>query len=151
MNKFLRNVIFYLMVAIVGMWMFDYYSAAKPATVVQKNEINYSAFLQEVDAENVASVVVLDNTITGKTKDGKEFTVLIPVNDNTVMSRLEASRVDITIDKEPQSPWWLNILSSILPMLLIVGLWFFMMNNAGGGRGMMNFGRSSARRIDESK
>lgn len=139
------------MVAIVGMWMFDYYSAAKPATVVQKNEINYSAFLQEVDAENVASVVVLDNTITGKTKDGKEFTVLIPVNDNTVMSRLEASRVDITIDKEPQSPWWLNILSSILPMLLIVGLWFFMMNNAGGGRGMMNFGRSSARRIDESK
>ena len=151
MNKFLRNVIFYLMVAIVGMWMFDYYSAAKPATVVQKNEINYSAFLQEVDAENVASVVVLDNTITGKTKDGKEFTVLIPVNDNTVMSRLEANRVDITIDKEPQSPWWLNILSSILPMLLIVGLWFFMMNNAGGGRGMMNFGRSSARRIDESK
>lgn len=139
------------MVAIVGMWMFDYYSAAKPATVVQKNEINYSAFLQEVDAENVASVVVLDNTITGKTKDGKEFTVLIPVNDNTVMSRLEANRVDITIDKEPQSPWWLNILSSILPMLLIVGLWFFMMNNAGGGRGMMNFGRSSARRIDESK
>lgn len=151
MNKFLRNVIFYLMVAIVGMWMFDYYSAAKPATMAQKNEINYSAFLQEVEADHVASVVVLDNTITGKTKDGKEFTVLIPVNDNTVMSRLEANRVDITIDKEPQSPWWLNILSSILPMLLIVGLWFFMMNNAGGGRGMMNFGRSSARRIDESK
>lgn len=138
------------MVAIVGMWMFDYYAASKP-TMAQKNEINYSSFLQEVEANHVASVVVLDNTITGKTKDGKEFSVLIPANDATVMSRLEANQVDITIDKEPQSPWWLNILSSILPMLLIVGLWFFMMNNAGGGKGMMNFGRSSARRIDESK
>ncbi|MCQ2381668.1 MAG: cell division protein FtsH, partial [Acidaminococcaceae bacterium] len=95
---------------------------------------------------------MLDNTITGKLRDGKEFSVLIPVNDNSVMSRLEENHVDITIDKEPQSPWWLNILSSILPMLLIVGLWFFIMNNGGGGgRGIMNFGRSSARLVDENK
>lgn len=150
MSKFIRNIIFYLMVVIVGMWMFDYYSAAKPS-LAQKNEINYSTFLQQVDNNQVASVVVLDNTITGKTKDGKEFSVLIPPYDNTVMSRMEKNNVDITIDKEPQSPWWLNILSNILPMLLIVGLWFFIMNNGGGGRGIMNFGRSSARRVDESK
>lgn len=150
MSKFIRNIIFYLMVVIVGMWMFDYYSAAKPP-LAQKNEINYSTFLQQVDNNQVASVVVLDNTITGKTKDGKEFSVLIPPYDNTVMSRMEKNNVDITIDKEPQSPWWLNILSNILPMLLIVGLWFFIMNNGGGGRGIMNFGRSSARRVDESK
>lgn len=150
MSKFIRNIIFYLMVVIVGMWMFDYYSTAKQP-LVQKNEINYSTFLQQVDNNQVASVVVLDNTITGKTKDGKEFSVLVPPYDNTVMSRMEKNNVDITIDKEPQSPWWLNILSNILPMLLIVGLWFFIMNNGGGGRGIMNFGRSSARRVDESK
>ena len=151
MSKFIRNIIFYLMVVIVGMWMFDYYAAAKP-TMTQKNEINYSTFLQQVDGSQVASVVVLDDTITGKTKDGKEFSVLIPPYDNTVMRRLEKNNVDITIDKEPQSPWWLNILSNILPMLLIVGLWFFIMNNGGGGgRGVMNFGRSGARRVDESK
>ncbi|MCQ2361902.1 MAG: ATP-dependent zinc metalloprotease FtsH [Acidaminococcaceae bacterium] len=138
------------MVVIVGMWMFDYYSTAKQP-LVQKNEINYSTFLQQVDNNQVASVVVLDNTITGKTKDGKEFSVLVPPYDNTVMSRMEKNNVDITIDKEPQSPWWLNILSNILPMLLIVGLWFFIMNNGGGGKGIMNFGRSSARRVDESK
>ncbi|MBQ0068053.1 MAG: ATP-dependent metallopeptidase FtsH/Yme1/Tma family protein, partial [Phascolarctobacterium sp.] len=134
MNKFLRNVIFYVLVVIVGMWMFDYYSTAKP-TLAQKNVINYSTFIQEVDNDQVLSVVVLDNTITGKLRDGKEFSVLIPVNDTTIMSRLEGKNVDITIDKEPQSPWWLNILSSILPMLLIVDLWFFIMNNGGGGRG----------------
>ncbi len=150
MSKFIRNIIFYLMVVIVGMWMFDYYSTAKQP-LVQKNEINYSTFLQQVDSNQVASVVVLDNNIMGKTKDGKEFTVLIPPYDNTVMDRLEKNNVDITIDKEPQSPWWLNILSNILPMLLIVGLWFFIMNNGNGGRGVMNFGRSGARRVDDSK
>lgn len=71
MNKFLRNVIFYLMVAIVGMWMFDYYSAAKPATMAQKNEINYSAFLQEVEADHVASVVVLDNNLPARLRTAR--------------------------------------------------------------------------------
>jgi len=151
LNKFFRNVLFYLMVVIVAMWMFDYYAVSKPTATAQKNEINYSSFLQELNENKVASVVILDNTVTGKTRDGKDFTVLIPVYDRSVLEKLQANKVDITIDKEPQSPWWLNILSSVLPMLLIVGLWFFIMNNAGGGRGMMNFGKAGARRVEEKQ
>ena len=46
----------------------------------------------------------------------------------------------------------MSILSSILPMLIIVGLWFMLMNQGGAGGGkVMNFGKSRARRYDEEK
>ncbi len=148
MNRFIRNVLFYLVVAVVAMWMFDYYAVNKTTMVQKKNEINYTAFVQEVDAGRVASVVILDNSITGKTSDGQEFVVLVPPYDRNIIQRLEDNKVDITIDKEPQSPWWLNILTSILPMLLIVGLWFFMMNGEGpgGNRNPFNFGKAKVRK-----
>lgn len=151
MNKFIRNVLFYLVVAVVAMWMFDYYAVNKTAMVQKKNEINYTTFVQEVDAGRVASVVILDNNVTGKTKEGREFTVLVPPYDRNIIQRLEEHKVNITVDKEPQSPWWLNILTSVLPMLLIVGLWFFIMNSggAGGGRNPFNFGKPTVRKAPE--
>lgn len=151
MNKFIRNVLFYLVVAVVAMWMFDYYAVNKTAMVQKKNEINYTTFVQEVDAGRVASVVILDNSVTGKTKDGREFTVLVPPYDRNIIRRMEEHQVNITVDKEPQSPWWLNILTSVLPMLLIVGLWFFIMNSggAGGGRNPFNFGKPTVRKAPE--
>ena len=151
MNKFIRNVLFYLVVAVVAMWMFDYYAVNKTTVAQKKNEINYTAFVQEVDAGRVASVVILDNNITGKTSDGKEFTVLVPPYDRNIVQRLEDHKVNITVDREPQSPWWLNILTSILPMLLIVGMWFFIMNSGGpgGGRNPFNFGKPTVRKSPE--
>ncbi|MBR5857691.1 MAG: ATP-dependent zinc metalloprotease FtsH, partial [Phascolarctobacterium sp.] len=68
------------------------------------------------------------------------------------ISKLQSKNVDIKAELPPQPPWWTGILSSVLPMLLIVGLWFLMMNNQGGGGGrVMNFGKSRARRYDEDK
>lgn len=60
--------------------------------------------------------------------------------------------MDIKAELPPQPPWWMSILSSILPMLIIVGLWFMLMNQGGAGGGkVMNFGKSRARRYDEEK
>ena len=94
---------------------------------------------------------IVDNIISGKLKDGQEFSTVVP-DDDTLISRLEAKNVEIRAELPPQPPWWTGILSSLLPMLLIVGLWFLLMNqsNGGGGR-VMNFGKSRARRYDEDK
>ena len=69
-----------------------------------------------------------------------------------MVEKLEAKKVDIKAELPPQPPWWMSILSSILPMLIIVGLWFMLMNQGGAGGGkVMNFGKSRARRYDEEK
>ena len=147
MNKFFKNVLFYLLIIIVMIWMFDFYGEknAKPS------EISYSSFLQHVQQDEIKQVTIVDNVISGKLKDGKEFSTVAP-NDSKLVEKLEAKKVDIKAELPPQPPWWMSILSSILPMLIIVGLWFMLMNQGGAGGGkVMNFGKSRARRYDEEK
>ncbi len=148
MTKFFKNVIFYLLLIMVVIGMFDYYSAAP----VKQTDLSYTKFLQQVDESKIKQVTIVDNVISGKLSDGKEFTTIVPNNDANLISRLQAKNVDIKAELPPQPPWWTGIVSSVLPMLLIVGLWFMMMNNSGGGGGrVMNFGKSRARRYDEDK
>ena len=148
MTKFFKNVVFYLLMIMVVIGMFDYYSAA-PA---KQTDLSYTKFLQQVDEDKIKQVTIVDNIISGKLSDGKEFTTVVPNNDANLISKLQSRNVDIKAELPPQPPWWTGILSSVLPMLLIVGLWFMMMNNQGGGGGrVMNFGKSRARRYDEDK
>lgn len=146
MNKFFKNVTFYLLIIIVMIWMFDYYSGGTE----KKDDISYTSFLQHVQQEEVKQVTIVDNIISGKLKDGKEFSTVVP-KDDTLIPKLEAKNVEIKAELPPQPPWWTGILSSILPMLLIVGLWFLLMNQSNGGGRVMNFGKSRARRYDEDK
>lgn len=147
MNKFFKNVLFYLLIIMVIIWMFDLYGEknSKPA------DISYTSFMQYVQQDEIKQVTIVDNVISGKLKDGKEFSTVAP-NDSKLVEKLEAKKVDIKAELPPQPPWWMSILSSILPMLIIVGLWFMLMNQGGAGGGkVMNFGKSRARRYDEEK
>lgn len=147
MNKFFKNVLFYLLIITVIIWMFYLYGEknSKPA------DISYTSFMQHVQQDEIKQVTIVDNVISGKLKDGKEFSTVAP-NDSKLVEKLEAKKVDIKAELPPQPPWWMSILSSILPMLIIVGLWFMLMNQGGAGGGkVMNFGKSRARRYDEEK
>lgn len=145
MNRFFKNVTFYLLIIIVAIWMIDYYSAS----TVSKTDITYSAFMKHVQQDEVKQVTIVDNVISGKLKDGKDFSTVAP-NDDSLIPTLRARDIEIKAELPPQPPWWTTILSSLLPMLLIVGIWFmFMQQSQGGGGRVMNFGKSRARRYDE--
>ena len=148
MNKFFKNVTLYLLVIIALIWMFDTYSGG---SAPKKDEISYTNFVKHVQAEEVQQVTIVENTISGKLKDGREFTTVAP-NDTDIVKKLEAKKVEIKAELPPQQPWWMGLLTSLLPMLIIVGVWFMMMNNAGGGGGkVFQFGKSRARRYDDDK
>lgn len=145
MNRFFKNVTFYLLIIIVAIWMIDYYSAS----TVSKTDITYSAFMKHVQQDEVKQVTIVDNVISGKLKDGKDFSTVAP-SDDSLIPTLRARDIEIKAELPPQPPWWTTILSSLLPMLLIVGIWFMLMQQSQGGGGrVMNFGKSRARRYDE--
>lgn len=145
MNRFFKNVTFYLLIIIVAIWMIDYYSAS----TVSKTDITYSAFMKHVRQDEVKQVTIVDNVISGKLKDGKDFSTVAP-SDDSLIPTLRARDIEIKAELPPQPPWWTTILSSLLPMLLIVGIWFMLMQQSQGGGGrVMNFGKSRARRYDE--
>lgn len=134
-----------MLIIIVAIWMIDYYSAS----TVSKTDITYSAFMKHVQQDEVKQVTIVDNVISGKLADGKDFSTVAP-NDDTLIPTLRARDIEIKAELPPQPPWWTTILSSLLPMLLIVGIWFMLMQQSQGGGGrVMNFGKSRARRYDE--
>ncbi|MBR1661659.1 MAG: ATP-dependent zinc metalloprotease FtsH [Acidaminococcaceae bacterium] len=146
MFKFFKNVAFYLLIVVAAIWAMDHYSAGN----VSKTDISYTAFIKHVQQDEVKSVTISENGISGRLKDGKTFTTVAP-NDSTLIPTLRSRDVEIRAELPPQTPWWATLLSTLLPMVLIVGLWFMLMNQSSGGSRMMNFGKSNARRYDESK
>ena len=147
MSKFFRNVSFYLLIVVVAIWVIDYYSA----TTVTKTDITYTNFMKQVQQDDVKSVTIVDNVITGKLKSGADFSTIAP-NDPKLIDTLRARDVEIRAQLPPQPPWWSTLLSSLLPMLLIVGLWFLLMNQSqGGGNRVMSFGKSRAKMYGDEK
>jgi len=147
LNKFFRNVSFYLLIIVIAISIIDYYST-KTTT---KQEITYTQFLRQVEEQKIDSVVIVENTIKGKAKDGNEFNVVAP-NDPTLINTLREKNVDIKAAQPTQPPWWTTIFSSLLPMLLLIGVWFFIMQQTqGGGNRVMSFGKSRAKLHSEDK
>ena len=87
----------------------------------------------------------MENSIKGQLADGTEFTTVAP-NDPNLINTLRDKGVEIKAELPPQPPWWTGIFSSLLPMLLLIGVWFFIMQQTqGGGNKVMSFGKSRAK------
>ncbi|MDR3576003.1 MAG: ATP-dependent zinc metalloprotease FtsH [Anaerolineaceae bacterium] len=113
-------------------------------------EITYSGFKTALNAGQITSVVVSDTNITGKMTNGTSFTT-IRVDDTDLTKTLEAQKVDIT-GQAPSNGGILGfLLTWILPLVLMIGLWYFFFGRNRGGAspmgGIFSFGKSKARSI----
>ena len=141
MNKFVKNIGFYLLIILIAISAIDYFSSR----VAVKPEINYSELLRQVQEQNVKGVTIVENSIKGQLADGTEFTTVAP-NDPNLINTLRDKGIEIKAELPPQPPWWTGIFSSLLPMLLLIGVWFFIMQQTqGGGNKVMSFGKSRAK------
>lgn len=151
MNKFLRNVGFYLLIILVAITVIDHFSV----DTSNKQEIDYTEFVKQVDDKNVSKVVMQNNNIKGTLKDGTEFTTITPGypnSDEELVKNLRNNGVDIKAENPPETPWWTTLFSSLLPMLLLIGVWFFIMQQSqGGGSRVMSFGKSRAKMMGDGK
>lgn len=114
-------------------------------------EITYSQLLTQVDQGQVKEVRLHRDKVEGKDQKDAKFISTTPLDQSELLRRMEAKGVNVKVESA-QTPLWLSLLSSILPILLLVGLsMFFMRQMQGGGRGAMGFGKSKARLLTEHK
>ena len=115
------------------------------------NEIPYSRVLEQAEAGNIAEVTITSDSITGTTTDGTEFTADKPLFDPELAPRLTEAGVEVTVNSDEGGSTIGAILINLIPILLILGLFLFMMRQMqGGGRGgAMSFGKSRARLLTE--
>lgn len=118
---------------------------------------NYTEFMENVEKGKIKEVTITtyDNyqEITGTTKDKEVFTMPISKNDDNLTQKLVDKGIKVTQAETPEPSPLFSLLSSLLPVLLLVGLFFFFMSQTQGGGGKMNqFGKSKARMtVDNGK
>lgn len=146
----LRNIAIWIAVALMLFTLFNIFQG--PGVKANIQEINFSQFTAEVDAGSIADVTIEGDAITGHYSNGSDFSTYAPPNDASLVQRLQARGVAITAKPErSDSPTLLGVLISWFPMLLLIGVWvFFMRQMQGGGRGVMGFGKSKAKLLNET-
>ncbi len=147
MSKFFRNIGVYLLLIIVAVSLIDFYSSETDQT----KETTYTKLLSDLNEGKIAKVTIVENTLRGTLKDGTEFQTVVP-EDPTLIGALRQHGVEIKAELPPSPPWWATVLSSILPILLLIGVWFFIMQQSqGGGSRVMSFGKSRAKLHSDDK
>ena len=150
MNDMLKNVVLWIVVAVVLMSMFNNFGGRKSADT----GMSYSQFIAAVKEGQIKQVSIDETVIRGLTGTGERFTTYSPPNDPHMVDDLLENHVDIKVDPPESESYLMQIFISWFPMLLLIGVWvFFMrqMQGGGGGRGAMSFGKSKARLIEEDQ
>ncbi len=148
MNNLTKNLILWMVIAIVLMAVFKNFAPAPPTT----GEPDYSSFLADVKQGQVDSVVIKGQKIKVYTRTGATYNVFAP-QDPKLIDDLLDNGVRVAAEEEDSPGLLAQILFSWFPLLLLIGVWIFFMRQmqGGGGRGALSFGKSKARMLTEEK
>ena len=146
MSPFYKNLALWLVISLMVILLFNMFNHPGQS----KQETSYSEFIAAVNDGEVNQVTIQGNDIFGKYKDGTSFRTFVP-NDPDLIRVLRDKGVQITAKAVEESPWFMTILISWFPMLLLIAVWIFFMRQmqAGGGKAM-SFGKSRARLVSDS-
>ncbi|MEK4345016.1 ATP-dependent zinc metalloprotease FtsH [Paenibacillus sp. FSL P4-0184] len=161
MNRFIRNSGFYLILFLVVVGIVQFVSNGNEAADFPR----YDELRQEIKSNNVKDLTVQFEgnafLVTGEYRElpadtkSKSFSTYIPPTDAAINELIQASDVngiELTQKKMEGTSIWLTFLSSIIPLVIMFILFFFLFNQAQGGGGkVMNFGKSKARLYNEEK
>src|SRR5437588_1616058 len=104
--------------------------------------------LQKGDVKSV-DIKTKDNTVDVTLRSGSKYEVgYIDAAANDLVRELKATPgVQFNVEGK-KSNGWLSLLTYVLPFLIFIGFWIFLMNQVqGGGSKVMSFGKSRAKRL----
>lgn len=146
-----KNLILWLVIAVVLMAVFDNFSPGENA----RPQTDYTTFLKEANQGMIREVRIdsSKNEIRGTKRTGETFVTYIPYFDDQLVSDLVKQDVKILGEPPQEQSLLTSIFISWFPMLLLIGVWIFFMRQmqGGGGRGAMSFGKSKARLLSEDQ
>jgi len=114
-----------------------------------EEEMIFSEFISKLDAGSVEEVVITENYVTGRLRDGKKFKTYLAEYPDLVKD-LKAKGVKITAKPPEQNPWYVNFFFSWGPIIFLVFIWiFFMRQMQTGGNKALSFGKSKAKLMSD--
>jgi cell division protease FtsH len=148
MNRFFRSALFPLIVIVLLVWL------ASQTLIPRRDsgdKVTYSQLIEHAESGNVRTAVFNPgrHEIKAELASGQKIKVYYPTDQSQIKLQNVLEKNGVKFDsKGVGSSLWVSLLTSLLPLLLLVGFWIFLMNQVqGGGSKVMSFGKSRAKRM----
>jgi cell division protease FtsH len=147
LSPFYKNLALWLVISLMMILLFNLFS--QPRSTQEK--LIFSDFLASVERGEVKEVTIQGHTIYGRYANRKEFRTFSPGYPDLIKA-LREKDVKITAKPEDDNPWYMTVLISWFPMILLIGFWiFFMRQMQAGGTKAMSFGKARAKLLTEKQ
>jgi len=149
-NNFLKTAALWVVIILIMFMLYHLFNQPKPKI----DEFAYSDFIQILDAGQIKEVKIQGQNIEGiylKNAKDTAFRTFAP-EDPQLVQRLMGKNVKVSAEAKSSDPWYMSVLISWIPMLLLIGIWIlFMRQMQTGGSKAMSFGRSKARLMTQDR
>lgn len=146
-SGFLKTAALWIVIILIMVMLYQLFNQTKTKTT----KYAYSDFIHILDSGKVKEVKIQGQNIEGKLTDNVTFETFIP-DDPKLVDRLLTKNVKVSVENKSSDPWYMSVLISWIPMLLLIGIWIlFMRQMQTGGNKAMSFGRSKARLMTQDK
>ncbi len=148
MNNIYRSLFVWLLIGALLIFLFHIISTQKETA----KEINFSEFIDKVQAGQVVKVTIKENEVRGTLKDGTVFKTYVEKYPDFV-KELREKNVEISVKPPPETPWYVNFFFSWGPIIFFVLIWIiFMRQMQMGGNKALSFGKARVKLVsDKSK
>ncbi|AEJ41830.1 ATP-dependent metalloprotease FtsH [Sulfobacillus acidophilus TPY] len=149
-NRWLRGLLTIVFVVLIVSLLMEFFNAPTQQT----SQTPYSTLISDTLTNQVtqATVEPATHTVLWTDRSGKHYLTVYPTGyTNELSNDLNDHGAVVTITKPPGTGIWMTVLGDVLPLIVVVGLVFFLVRQGQGGNRMMSFGRSQARLINESQ
>ncbi len=145
MNPFYKNLALWLVITLMMVMLYQLFSKQH----MPETSISYTQFLAMVDDERVANVIIQGQELYVSDVNDGRFKVYAP-EDGDLIKILRQKGVVINAKPPSENPWYMSVLVSWFPMIVLIGVWIFFMRQmqAGGGKAL-SFGKSRARLMSD--
>jgi cell division protease FtsH len=141
LNPFYKNIALWLVITLMMIMLYNLFNQQQ----LPEGKISYTDFLAMVDEERIEGVVIQGQELFVTDINRNRFKVFAP-QDSDLIKILRQKGVAINAKPLSESRWYVSLLASWLPMIVLIGIWIFFMRQmqAGGGKAL-SFGKSRAR------
>ena len=145
MNPFYKNLALWLVITLMMIMLYNLFNQQnQPET-----NVSYTDFLSMVKDERISEVVIQGQELFVTDTSRNRFKIYAP-QDPDLITFLRNKGVVINAKPPAEAPWYMSVLISWFPMILLIGVWiFFMRQMQSGGGKAMSFGKSRARLLSD--
>jgi len=145
LNPFYKNIALWLVITLMMIMLYNLFNQQSQPEA----NVSYTDFLAMVEDERISEVVVQGQELYVTDTSRNRFKIYTP-QDPDLINFLRRKGVTINAKPPAESPWYMSVLISWFPMILLIGVWiFFMRQMQSGGGKAMSFGKSRARLLSD--